>query len=274
MSVTQKIQDVTLDQALDVYEQSEALLALTGVEDALMLDRPIKVTDALIARSYKLHKDITKQCYQFIEQPTFDKINLNLQDVNFIEMQEKMFEAKDADWITKKVQDIPQDLVSGYSVLLVRLLDQLLALVPRLPVSISSDKRRPNDFAVAKFQTAFRTINDPMTILSDLQQGCLSRGQVSTVIVAYPKLYELMKSSLIAAAVEVQNKDPEHVLPYSKLKQLSVFMLMNTVPPDLQAFLQGNFKKADEDEARQAQNDKQINFAKQAETKTQRISEK
>ena len=275
MSIINKIQTSTIGEAFRAEESSEALLAITGVKGALMSEKPIKVTAAILDRAYKLQKEIAKQCHSFIENKGFEKINLNLENQDFIEMQDAIFELKDHYWLAKRIENIPVDISETYSVLLVKVLDGLQSIVPRLPISISARKTRVNDFEVSRFNRSFRTIDNPMSVLDDLEQGCLSRQQVTTLIAFYPKLYELIKTSMIATATEVTMADPEFQLPYNKLKQLSVLMLSNTVPADLQALLQANFVKEDEEAAAQKKpSSSTMNLSQRTQTASQRVEQK
>lgn len=272
MSILQNVESTTFDQAAEVNISGEGLLAVTGVRSALE-KQAVKVSEATLSKAISLNKVIGKKCKEFLLTPEFNKIDLNLEPIDFLELQEKIIQSYDANWLSKVIEQVPNDLKTDYSLALSNALQILKQLTPRLPVSITAAKSRPNDFEQSRFNRAFRTVNNPLSVLDDLEMGCLSRGQVATLISAYPQLYKLINETLTATGILITSKQPEFQLPYPKLKQLSVLMLSNTVPPDLQALLQENFTKQQQQQPANVPR-KKLELDKQQQTPIDRLQTK
>ena len=262
--------DFNLDTIAEAHANGELLLAVTGVDD--ILAKKVKYKDSDLKKAVNLPKEVAQKCKQFLETKGFEKINLNLKKVNFLEVQEAILEEKDSNTMAEIIKTIPDDLQTQYVYAVSQALDTLESIVPRLPMSISKNIR-PSDLIVGKFNRAYRTINEPLTIMDDLLQGCLSYGQVETLIIVYPNLYKLFVNTMLTMGIELAKKDQEVLVGYNKLKQLSILFMSNTVPPDLQTILQSNFAGADVTDAEQPTG-AVPDLAKQNMTKTQRIENK
>lgn len=223
-------------------DSGEELVAVVGLEPLLKKGK-LKLTNAQLTRASKLQLEVYKRCKAFLEnkkKPGPPK--LNLPDIDFLDLQKLLTLANASDWIQDKIEDLESvELQLSYAMALKQALNYLVAILPKLPVSITSKKSRPSDFELSRFNRAYRTIDDPMTVLSDMEQWCLSRGQVQVLRDVYPNLASLIEQSLLEASIDITTKDPEFEASYDQMKQISVLMLSNTVSPDLQTLLQDNF---------------------------------
>lgn len=236
----------TIDTQMEAISQGEPLLAAIGIMPILKAGK-LKVSDKTLKDAEELPKTITKRCYDFLKDPGFKKISLDLPQVDFLSIRETLTEPKDNLWLEEKFESLDDpDMQLELGSALQNALVYLNTKLPPLPVSITSRKTRPSDFQMSQFNRALRTVDKPLTVIGDMEMGCLSREQVKCVKAVYPNLYQLMLDSMQAAVIAISAKDPEYVVPYAKLKQLSVLLLSDTVPGDLQTILQDNFNKQEE----------------------------
>ncbi len=244
----ESIKQPIADKVIAPLTDGSTLLAVVPVSQILSKGG-IKQPESALKRAGKLPDEILKRCKTFLLEPKFEKINLNLPKIDFLDINEKLSEAVDQRWVAEKLSHLPNlESQQSFSLALGKAFEYLRMQIPKIPVSITSRASRPSDFEVSRFNRIYRTVDDPMTILSDLEQGCLSREQVITLEAVYPSLYILIKEGLLSSAIEITSKDKEFVVPYPKLKQISVLLLSSTVQPDLQSILQDNFEKASADE--------------------------
>lgn len=103
---------------------------------------------------------------------------------------------------------------------------------------------KPSDQEVALFERKVHAINNPLSILDDLNKGTLRRESVEAVKTIYPKLFS-----------QIQNKITDHLMknptqvPYSSRLKLSMLMELplgdELLPQNIQ-YLQDNFIQQDE----------------------------
>lgn len=268
---TKQMEQIMVDPAAKMAADGTVLLAITGISAALAKS-VIKITRTDIKKAVELPKTVAETCYEFLSTKGFKKIKLDLPEINYLDTIEIISTTMDAETLADKISQVPESIRPQYGAALLDSLGMLLNSAPKLPVSITSSKVRPSDFEVAKFERTYRTINDPLTVLKDMTMGCLSRQQVDTMLGVYPNLYELISTGLSAAAARILEKDPEYIVPYDKLKMLSVFHLNTTVPADLIQYLQSNFAKQDISMNQGPKHTPQV--ADMQETSAQRIQQK
>ena len=264
-----KNKDLTLDAQVAVEESGEALASVVGIVDAML--GKVKFSDSTIMQSTKVGKKVSAAIKEFLNEP-FSPIKLELKDYDFRKLYDAVFEVRDVDWLAAAIENVPLDQAAIVSGKLLELIEILKNVTPRLPMSIASSKARINEFEVSRFNQTLRVLDEPLELLKELNMGCLSRGQVVTLATAYPNLYQLINETLQLQATELVAKDPEFQLPWEKLKQVSVLMLSNTIPADLQGLLQSNFQK--EDATEQAARMDGVDIAKVNETKVNRLENK
>lgn len=103
---------------------------------------------------------------------------------------------------------------------------------------------KPSDSEVALFERKVQAINNPLSILDDLNKGTLRRESVEAVKTIYPKLFS-----------QIQNKITDHLMknptqvPYSSRLKLSMLMELplgdELLPQNIQ-YLQDNFIQQNE----------------------------
>ena len=277
VSKIEQMKESIPQQALAPLIDGTSLLSVVGLK-AILSDKHIAITESQLKQAGKLSDKVLKLCKEFLSESEFKAINLHLKPLNFIEVQKAITQSIDIEWLSKKLEGFPSDETKlSFAQALGPAVQYLRQQSPVLPISITSKSIKPADFVVARFNRVYRTIDDPLTILTDMQMGCLSRSQVETLSVVYPSLYELYKSGLQAAAIELTAKDPNYQVSYDKLKQISVLLLSSMVPPDLQTLLQNNFVTRSEDPnnpENMQQSGSVPDVAKLTETKQQRIDNK
>ena len=267
---TQEILRTLSTAATNPLLSGEALVAVVGISSLFSKD-PIKFNKFTKAKIVKLPQEVVDSITHFLTQKEFDKIKLKMPNEDFLDLSDKITKSLDMEIITAKVESVPLDLQMEMTTGLMKVLQYLREQIPALPTSISSQKTRPSEFLLARFNNLWRTAEDPLVILEDLNQGILSRGQVDQLAMMYPDLWALYKEAVVTIGIELSGKDPEFTIPYNKLKQVSVLMLTNTVPADLQTLLQGNFKKEDKNEP---SGGSVPNIAKITQTKSNRLEQK
>ena len=89
----------------------------------------------------------------------------------------------------------------------------------RSSMIISPVKWKPSDAELSKFNRYLKTIDDPLSILMDLEQGVLTAESVEAIQTVYPKLYEQIKQ----IAIDTIGRN-EQQLPFGKQLQLSLLL--------------------------------------------------
>lgn len=264
--------ELLFDEAAPYMVSGEPVLVATGKTE-LLTDKPIKFTQQGKTALYRQPDKVYADLKEFLSTENFKKGGLDLPDLDTIELTLDLQKTLDPEWLAEKCSKLPDEFQQPTMVSYVRALDALRLNQPVLSTSIVSQRTRPTDFHVAKFERAYRTISDPYTIITDLQKGYLCRGQIDTLMQAYPHFYELIKSTLMVVGMELTAQDKEFEVPYNKLKQVSVLMLSTTVPPDLQTFLQQGFFGPDQTETLEQTSGKAPDIAEGSATKMQKLEQ-
>ena len=84
---------------------------------------------------------------------------------------------------------------------------------------LSPLKWKPSDAELSKFNRYLKTVDDPFSVLTDMEQGLLTPEAVETLKTVYPSLYS--KMSQIAVEQVAQHQDG---LPFTKQLQLSLLL--------------------------------------------------
>ncbi len=236
---------MNLNDTNEILVNGEALLAITGF-DPVLKKGPVKISQLNMKRAANLSSQVYRMCKEFLTEKEFMKGSLDLPKIDFLEMLDAINATVDENWLADKISEVPEWLQPDYALVLGQAFEHLRQAIPVLPVSITSRQTRPSDFQLSRFNRAYRTISNPMSVMDDLLKGFLSRSQVDTLITVYPELYSLIKDNLMLVATELTAKNKDYQVPYNKLKQISVLLLSSVVPPDLQTVLQANFIKQEE----------------------------
>lgn len=100
-------------------------------------------------------------------------------------------------------------------------------------------KWKPNDTELRKFERYLSAIDDPMSILDDMNRGILTPEGAEVLKSVYPRMYENIHGQILENVAQLQEE-----LPYKKRLQLSI-MFGTPVDPSLNpstiARLQSNF---------------------------------
>lgn len=116
----------------------------------------------------------------------------------------------------------------------------LLAKAPKNPGApiIFGPEWKPSETALSTFERYVRAVSDPMSIVTDLENGTLSHEAVEAMKAIYPKMYEEIRSEMIANIGELRE-----TLPYSERIQLSILFDMPvdpTMQPEFIAIVQAH----------------------------------
>jgi hypothetical protein len=133
-------------------------------------------------------------------------------------------------------------------------------------------KYEPSDMELSKFNRYVRTVNNPMTVLSELEAGTLTKESMEAMTEVYPELLSKMKSSLLAIATESPKE-----FSYQERVALSMFMGVSadqTATPGFTAAMQANFapKQQQQNESSQPMGDmSKLDISSRHKTKVQNI---
>lgn len=90
------------------------------------------------------------------------------------------------------------------------------------PLQPNIDTLGVSDADIAKFARIWETVNNPLSILDDLERGDISREQVEALESVYPRLFAEMRSSILEELGK--RKEP---LPYESRKTLDLLLGLN-----------------------------------------------
>jgi hypothetical protein len=102
-------------------------------------------------------------------------------------------------------------------------LDFIMSKVPKNPFEgsmiVSPVKWKPSDAELSKFNRYLKAIDDPLSILLDLEQGVLTNESIEALQTVYPKLFNQIKQ----IAIETIGRN-EQQLSFHKQLQLSLLL--------------------------------------------------
>lgn len=226
-----------------LLDSGEGFIAYFSLLPFLLQQQP-KLTKVAISSIANLHSDLKKSFKEFLTTPKFKKLDLNFNKVSFEEAQAAVSKMLDAEQLATSIPVMDSvDLTSNLIDVVVKAHTKLQSVLPKKPARSGF---KPGDFIAADFLRQFRTINDPLTVVRDMEMGCLSNSQVLTIREVYPELYKVMNEILVETVVELTADDANFVIPYAKLKQAAILLQNKLAPEDLQTLLQDNFKSQDE----------------------------
>lgn len=229
---------------------------------------PIKITKAAISSIAGIEKQLQARFHDFLNTPKFKKVDLNFSKVSFDDAQSAVSRVLDVEQLGSILPEMENEmLASSISDIIVRLQSRLQQVLPRKPVRANF---QPSDFIAADFLRQFRTINNPMTVVDDLEMGCLSNSQVLVLMEVYPSLYNLVNATFIESVVEMTTSNPEFAINYPKLKQSAILLQNPLASEDLQSLLQSNFQ----DETEKQPAGKDIEVASAQLTQSQKMESK
>jgi len=226
-------------------DDSSALLAVVGLP-AIMKKGSLNVSASVLKKATHLPMEVSRRMLGFLKEPDFKKIALNLPKVDLNDIRDEVTRQIDSEWLAEKLETLDEEDKLAFGQMVSKAYAYLLSKIPPLPTSFRPT--RPSDFVSATFMRRYRTISDPMTVVADMEMGCLSVEQVKTLAEVYPNIYEMMKTALLSAATEVMS-DPDYVIPYKKLKMVAILTLQPMVGASLQEVLQSGFQAPEEGES-------------------------
>lgn len=228
----------------------EALLAAVGF-DALLNPGRLRITAA--------HRDhaarwasgalIRGDVRQFLTSDEFDKPK-PLPRFDYMETLEQLSEGVDVQQLQEKFEGNDSDETMALVMAASAAVEYLSGIIPkRSRVTIMGPKpTAPSDADVARFRRAHATVQRPALLFEDLNEGALASDQVRAFAAVYPSLYELTKTAVFEALVDIKAKRPKFEVSSKRDRQLQVLMQTRTVTPQLLKSLQQAFEVADQGE--------------------------
>jgi hypothetical protein len=222
-------------------DSGEGFIAHFSLLPFLQQKQQAKLTKIAISSIASLEKNLKNSMHEYLTTPKFKKLDLNFSKVSFDEAQAAVSKMLDAEELATSIPQIESvELASKLIDVVIRAHTRLQSVLPKKPARSGF---KPGDFIAADFLRQFRTINDPMTVIRDMEMGCLSTSQVLVLKDVYPELYRVMSETMIETVVELTADDANFTIPYAKLKQSAILLQNPLAPEDLQALLQSNFNK-------------------------------
>jgi len=226
---------------LNISEDGTGLLVALGLER--VLSGRLQVSRSDVRRAAGLADSVAKRLSAYLNATTFAKPDFTSPDFSSLRDLAVGWEAK-LPGALASIADVDLQANLGAAVSI-----SMQAVAERMPKVPNRPDARPSDFASAAFLRAWRTLNSPLTVVDDLEAGCLCRDQVETLQSAMPSVYELFATGAMAAVIEKVAQEPSFVVPYPRLKQLTVLLRKQLVPPDLKALLEQTFSAPEPSQA-------------------------
>jgi hypothetical protein len=76
----------------------------------------------------------------------------------------------------------------------------------------------PSSMELAKFENYIQVVDNPLSVLGDLEAGTLTQAHVEALRSVYPRLYSEIKQAILG---QMQTK-PESEFPYAKKAQFTI----------------------------------------------------
>lgn len=90
---------------------------------------------------------------------------------------------------------------------------------PKAPLDA---KRKPDSFAVAKYNRALDIAQQPLSVIAHIKRGTLTIQDVVTLKTIYPSLYNGLSQKIMSQVVDSKSKDKQ--IPYNTRLQLGLFL--------------------------------------------------
>jgi len=129
----------------------------------------------------------------------------------------------------------------------------------------------PSELQLAKFERYLQAVENPMSVLDDLESGTLTREAAEAVQTVYPKLFSEIQNQTLE-----QLENNEEPISYAKRVQMSILLDINTDSSMLNqniAKFQSSFIPEENQGPTPARADN-VNFADREQTKQNQIAQK
>lgn len=128
-------------------------------------------------------------------------------------------------YLEEKVFDVKELNPRLYSTTVAKAANALTFLKSKLPQDMLASKRlqpqlsqyQPTDIEMIKFKRYLSAVDNPLSVMDDLQKGIISTEGVETLKAVYPELFNEIKSKIMVKLSELKTE-----LPYAKRLQLSM----------------------------------------------------
>lgn len=232
---------------IDLIDSGESLAAIIGLRK-LLDPKPLTLYKYIVDKAATLDKAISSRIKVFLDEPKFKKVDLGFDKLDYVATRDLVTAELTADILASNLESIESEELSlALTSVILKAHSYIRDRIPKSTVRFKVDK--PSDFQAADFLRTWKVVSEPLSVLDDLEMGCLASSQVATLKAVYPKLYELMVSSTMDMIADKIAEDPEYLVPYPKLKQVAVLLDQKLVPEDLQGLLQNNFKSGEKEES-------------------------
>lgn len=173
--------------------------------------------------------------------------------------------------MSNTTRQVPENIAAAVTAKNVAIAQYLGSHIPKpraIPNPFNQNKWKPSDSEISRFERRVQAVENPLSIVDQLETGTLSKETVETVQTLYPKLYEMVQQKVVES---MQNhKGP---IPYSVRMRLSLLMgetFDNSLKPENIRMMQQRFQQNPVQPQKTSGN---INLPS-LETQAQRISSK
>jgi hypothetical protein len=254
---------------INLIDSGESLAAVVGLSK-LLNRKPVIIYKYVVNQAAAMDETIDKRLAVFLDEPKFKKVDLGFDKLNYQEIRDLVAAGVDEEVLASNLEQIQsEDLALALSSVVLRAHGYVRDRIPKSTVRFKIEK--PSDFQAAEFLRVWKVVSEPLSILDDLEMGCLASSQVATLKAVYPRLLEVMASSMMDAVADKIAADPKYLVPYPKLKQIAILLEQKLVPEDLKGLLQNNFKSGNKEDAAQAQGGQVPDLAKAEATQIQKL---
>lgn len=173
--------------------------------------------------------------------------------------------------MSNTTRQVPENIAAAVTAKNVAIAQYLGSHIPKpraIPNPFNQNKWKPSDSEISRFERRVQAVENPLSIVDQLETGTLSKETVETVQTLYPKLYEMVQQKVVES---MQNhKGP---IPYSARMRLSLLMgetFDNSLKPENIRMMQQRFQQKPVQAPKSSGN---MNLPS-LETQTQRLSSK
>ncbi len=204
------------------------------------------------------------------EQKKFEKLSSKIKDMssNFQVGVDSLESA------TKDLHGIAPGISASLNTAAARATQFLAQKLPaQEPSSPFTEPYKPSKAELSKFNRYYAAVEKPISLLSQIKEGTLTKEGMEAVQTVYPKLYSQMQNAVMDQVTTKMAKDPNSV-PYSTKLMLSMFTgndMTNSLKPSNISSAQQVFAMQAQKGPQKASSLSKINVAEQALTPVQSV---
>lgn len=146
--------------------------------------------------------------------------------------------------MSNTTRQVPENIAAAVTAKNVAIAQYLGSHIPKpraIPNPFNQNKWKPSDSEISRFERRVQAVENPLSIVDQLETGTLSKETVETVQTLYPKLYEMVQQKVVES---MQNH--KGTIPYSARMRLSLLMgetFDNSLKPENIRMMQQRFQQ-------------------------------